>query len=131
VYADKQKIYRAILNLVSNALKYKREGSGIVEINLKDNHDKVDVIIEDNGVGIPQEDLRRIFERFYRVDKSRSKDKGGSGLGLSIVKHIVEAHNSQIKVSSKVGEGSTFWFSLMKSKIPVSSDDKPEKKHPV
>ncbi len=118
VNADKHKIYQVLLNLVSNALKYKKEGLGKVEIDLKENNGSVGVFVSDNGVGIPQNDLRRIFERFYRVDKSRSKDKGGSGLGLSIVKHIVEAHNSQIKVKSTLGEGSTFWFTLKKSVIP-------------
>ncbi len=115
VYADKQRIYQVLLNLISNALKYKKEGHGKVEIELAEKADRVYVYVRDDGVGIPQEDLKRIFERFYRVEKSRSKDKGGSGLGLSIVKHIVEAHNSQIKVASKYGEGSTFWFYLRKA----------------
>lgn len=115
VSADRQRIYQVMLNLISNALKYKKEGQGMVEVNLVDKNDKVFIYVKDNGTGIPSEHLKRIFERFYRVEKSRSKDKGGSGLGLSIVKHIIEAHNSQIKVASKYGEGSTFWFHLEKA----------------
>ena len=72
------------------------------------------IIVKDFGVGIPEKDIERIFERFYRVDKTRSKEIGGTGLGLAIVKHIVEAHNSKIEVKSKVGVGSEFSFSLKK-----------------
>lgn len=116
VYADKQRIYQVMLNLVSNALKYKREGPDAqVEVNFARERDKVFIYVKDNGTGISPEHLKRIFERFYRVEKSRSKDKGGSGLGLSIVKHIIEAHHSQVKVTSQYGEGSTFWFYLEKA----------------
>ncbi len=115
VYADKQRISQVLLNLISNALKYKKEGKGMVEVDFKEMTTSYRVIIKDDGVGIPPEDVNRIFERFYRVEKSRSKDKGGSGLGLSIVKHILEAHDTQIEVSSELGRGSMFWFSLKKA----------------
>jgi len=119
VFADKQKIYQVMLNLISNALKYKKEGQGIVVVNFEEKEKEVIVYVKDNGVGIPQEDIKRVFERFYRVDKSRSKDKGGTGLGLSIVKHILEAHNATVKVRSEVGHGSTFWFPLPRETNPV------------
>jgi two-component system, OmpR family, phosphate regulon sensor histidine kinase PhoR len=114
VWADRQRIYQVMVNLVSNAIKYKKEGMAIVEVHIEDLGKQVEVAVRDNGVGIPQEHIKRIFERFYRVEKSRSKDKGGSGLGLSIVKHILEAHKSTIKVYSKPGEGSEFRFILDK-----------------
>ncbi len=117
VYADRQKIYQVLLNLVSNAMKYKSEGEGLVIVDLKpETVSEVEISIKDNGVGIPQEHISRIFERFYRVDKSRSKDKGGTGLGLSIVKHILEAHNTTIQVQSRLGEGSEFRFKLKRGK---------------
>ena len=118
VCADEEKIYRVLLNLISNALKYKREEeASFVTINAQRTGDGwVEVNVADNGVGIPKEDIMRIFERFYRVDKSRSKDKGGTGLGLSIVKHVLEKHNSNIKVISQVGKGSVFYFKLKEGK---------------
>jgi two-component system phosphate regulon sensor histidine kinase PhoR len=76
--------------------------------------EKVLVEVSDNGPGIPKEDIKRIFERFYRVDKSRSKDSGGIGLGLAIVKHILEAHHQRIWVTSEMGKGSNFYFNLQK-----------------
>ncbi|MEP2276542.1 MAG: ATP-binding protein [Reichenbachiella sp.] len=111
VLADNQRIHQVFVNLVSNAIKYSDE-NGDVSVTLKPNIDKLDIIVKDNGIGIPSEHLNRVFERFYRVDKSRSKAQGGTGLGLSIVKHIVEAHSSEIKVVSNVGEGSSFSFEL-------------------
>ncbi|MEM9328071.1 MAG: ATP-binding protein, partial [Bacteroidota bacterium] len=83
-----------------------------VKVNFSKTELDITVTIEDNGRGIPKEHLGRIFERFYRVDKSRSKEKGGSGLGLSIVKHIMEAHGSRVEVFSEQGVGSKFWFNL-------------------
>ncbi len=109
--ADKEKIYRVCQNLISNAIKYNREG-GEAHINLKTKKNHLNIDIKDNGQGIPAEDIKRIFERFYRVEKSRSREKGGTGLGLAIVKHILEGHKSKISVSSTVGKGSIFSFSL-------------------
>lgn len=117
VWADKQRIHQVMMNLVSNAIKYsKEEEAGWVEIRVEERKKRVQVMVSDNGRGIPHEHLGRIFERFYRVEKSRSKGSGGTGLGLAIVKHILEAHKSKIEVKSVVGQGSTFNFLLRKNK---------------
>ncbi|SIT12615.1 sensor histidine kinase [Belliella pelovolcani] len=118
--ADKDKIFRVCQNLISNAIKYNHDG-GEVEVILQTNKSQHSVEVKDNGQGIPPEDLKRIFERFYRVEKSRSREKGGTGLGLAIVKHILEAHHSKIAVSSTLGKGSIFSFSL-----PVEKEKKKE-----
>jgi len=102
---------RALGNLVENAVKYTREG-GSVRVSASDETQRVVVVIEDNGLGISQEDLPRIFERFYRSDRSRSREMGGTGLGLSIVKHIVQAHGGTVDVNSRLGAGSKFTVSL-------------------
>ncbi|MGY6559451.1 MAG: sensor histidine kinase [Nitritalea sp.] len=109
--ADREKIFRVCQNLISNAIKYNHEG-GEVEVSLKTQKSRLHVAVKDNGKGIPAEDLKRIFERFYRVEKSRNREAGGTGLGLAIVKHILEGHKSKIAVSSTVGKGSLFSFSL-------------------
>jgi two-component system phosphate regulon sensor histidine kinase PhoR len=109
--ADKDKIFRVCQNLISNAIKYNNDG-GEVDVNLKAQKNHITVEVKDNGKGIPPEDLKRIFERFYRVEKSRSREKGGTGLGLAIVKHILEGHKSKISVSSTLGKGSIFSFEL-------------------
>jgi two-component system phosphate regulon sensor histidine kinase PhoR len=109
--ADRSKIYRVCQNLIFNAIKYNHDG-GEVAITLKSQKNTLQVDVKDNGPGIPPDDLKRIFERFYRVEKSRSKEKGGTGLGLAIVKHILEGHKSKISVSSTVGKGSVFTFYL-------------------
>ena len=111
VLADREKLYELINNLLVNSLKYRKE-NGHTKIYMRRELRKVFVSIEDNGIGIAQENLPRIFERFYRVDKSRSRERGGSGLGLSIVKHIIEAHHEQIEVESSPGRGTKFTFSL-------------------
>ena len=113
VHADKKDIADVLSNLVINSIIYGKEG-GKTLITVSKDQNKFWVSIKDNGIGIDQNHIKRIFERFYRVDKSRSKLQGGTGLGLSIVKHIIEAHNQKIKVSSKIGEGTTFSFSLDK-----------------
>ncbi len=119
---DRQKIYRVCQNLIFNAMKYNHNG-GDVRITLRTLKNTIQVDIKDDGQGIPPEDLKRIFERFYRVEKSRSKEKGGTGLGLAIVKHILEGHKSKISVSSTVGKGSIFSFSL-----PLVKSESPEER---
>ncbi len=113
VRADKEKYRQVFNNLILNSIKYGKE-NGVTEILLYDLEQYVLVEISDNGIGIEPIHLNRLFDRFYRVEKSRSRDIGGSGLGLSIVKHIVEAHKQTISVRSTVGKGSTFGFTLEK-----------------
>lgn len=115
VLADREYIRQVLVNLVNNSLKYgKINGTSKVSFYNMDNYILVEV--SDNGVGIEKHHLKHVFDRFYRVDKSRSRTAGGSGLGLSIVKHIIEAHNQTITVRSTAGEGSTFNFTLKKAK---------------
>ena len=111
VYADWQRINQVLTNLVSNAISYTQEG-GTVIISFEEGKKNITTLVSDTGEGIPAQHLARIFERFYRVDKSRSREKGGTGLGLAIVKHILEGHGSRAEVESKVGEGSSFSFRL-------------------
>lgn len=115
VRADKEKIEQVIINLISNSIKYGRlGGSTLVSIKPHSVHQMI-IHFEDDGVGIQKENLSRLFERFYRVDKSRSRNQGGSGLGLAIVKHIIEAHDQEVFVQSQPGQGSTFSFTLNKA----------------
>ncbi len=111
VFADEERILQVLTNLLVNSLKYGVEG-GRTEVSLARSNDKILVRISDNGIGVSQEHLPRLFERFYRVDPTRSRKKGGSGLGLSIVKHIIEAHNENIFVESELRKGTTFSFTL-------------------
>lgn len=111
VFGDEERLKQVLVNLIDNAIKYTSK-NGYVKISLDVKEKEVIVNIEDNGIGIPKKDLPRIFERFYRVDKTRSRDVGGSGLGLSIVKHILEAHSSQIRVESEENKGTRFEFNL-------------------
>ncbi len=111
VKADPQRITQVMTNLVENALKYGNE-KGRVVVTLEEDRKHILIAVRDNGPGIPPEHLSRIFERFYRVEKSRSKDRGGTGLGLAIVKHILNAHKTKITVMSKVEKGTTFRFKL-------------------
>jgi signal transduction histidine kinase len=113
IYADKDKISQVIINLLSNAQKYTPQG-GLVSINVTGTQDSAEIIVKDNGPGIPAEDLPYIFERFYRADKSRNRLTGGSGIGLTIAKAIVTAHNGKIEVHSKLGEGTEFLVLLPK-----------------
>lgn len=111
LYCDKDKITQALVNILSNAIRYSNEGSTIfIEEKLKDN--KVIISIEDQGIGISEEDLKYVFERFYRADKSRTRATGGTGIGLTIVKSIVSSHGGEVKLESKLGEGSKFTIIL-------------------
>jgi len=111
VFGDEERLKQVIINLIDNAIKYASE-NGTILIGIKGGEKDATISISDNGIGIPKDDLPRIFERFYRVDKTRSRDMGGSGLGLSIVKHILELHNSTITVESEEGKGTKFEFKL-------------------
>lgn len=117
VHGDPQRIYQVMINLVSNAIESIKKKNGQVEINIRENQNDVTISIRDDGRGIPPEDINRIFERFYRVEKSRSREKGGTGLGLAIVKHILEGHGSNVEVSSTIKQGSIFSFKLKKGKL--------------
>ena len=117
VYADPHRIYQVMVNLVSNAIKYTKKSKTTIKVYFSSEPDGIIVFVQDNGRGIPPEDIERIFERFYRVEKSRSKNKGGTGLGLAIVKHILEAHQTKVDVVSRVGEGSTFSFKLKRGRV--------------
>lgn len=111
VTADVDSIRQVLINLITNSIKYGKE-RGLTEINVFTLNDTVLIEVSDDGIGIEEKHLKHLFDRFYRVDPSRSRILGGSGLGLSIVKHIMEAHNQPINVRSKLGEGTTFSFTL-------------------
>jgi two-component system phosphate regulon sensor histidine kinase PhoR len=114
VTADANRLDQVLANLVDNAIKYGR-AQGIVVVGGKKTDDgKIEVFVQDDGPGIPPEALDRVFERFYRVDKARSREQGGTGLGLSIVKHIVQNHGGTVWVKSELGKGATFFFTLPK-----------------
>lgn len=113
VLADRDKVSQVIINLISNALKYTQKG-GDVKVSVNENDKLAWISVKDNGAGIPEADLPHIFERFYRADKSRNRLTGGSGIGLTIAKAIVKAHNGNIEVKSKVNEGTEFIISLPK-----------------
>lgn len=115
VKADKDRIRQVLINLMLNSVKYGKK-EGITEVRFYDMEENILIEIADNGMGVPSEHLPHLFERFYRVDKSRSRESGGSGLGLAIVKHIIEAHDQAINVRSTLGAGSTFSFTLKKAK---------------
>ena len=113
VRADKGRLEQVLTNLLDNAIKFNKE-KGVIKVYSQDLDNKVKITIEDSGIGIPEKDIPRIFERFYRVDKARSRELGGTGLGLSIVKHIVELHGGSVGVESTEGLGSKFFFILPK-----------------
>ena len=115
VFADKDQISQVLHNLISNGIKYGKEG-GYLKASLEIKENYVKVKISDNGIGIDEHNIPRLFERFYRVDKGRSRKEGGTGLGLAIVKHILENHNEEITVSSNKNSGSKFMFSIIKNK---------------
>ncbi len=113
VEADREAIRQVLVNLIENSIKYGKE-NGRTKVGFYDMDSRILVEIADSGIGIPQKHLNHVFDRFYRADKSRSRQIGGSGLGLSIVKHIIEAHQQTINVRSSTGLGSTFGFTLKK-----------------
>lgn len=116
VYADQEKIQQVVTNLVMNSIKYGKE-NGTTEVSIEDLvNNKIIVRVKDNGEGIEKKNIPRLFERFFRVDKSGARSEGGSGLGLAIVKHIIEGHDEKIYVESTFGEGSEFSFTLEKTK---------------
>ena len=106
-FADRRAVEQILTNLLDNACKYTEPG-GRIEVRVSEDGGQVRLEVEDTGVGIPPEDLPRIFERFYRVDKARSRDLGGTGLGLAIVKHLAQAQGGEVSVRSKPHEGTTF-----------------------
>ena len=113
MYGVPQVLYSIIYNLCSNAIHYSEKGGNVL-VTVRDSRDKAELTVADNGIGIPAEDLDRIFERFYRVDKSHSKEVGGTGLGLSIVKHAAMVHGAQVSVESELGNGSVFTVTFPK-----------------
>lgn len=119
VFADRTKIQQVIYNLVDNAIKFTPEGRQII-VQVTEKNNKIYVSVKDEGVGIPKDSLKKVFDRFYKTDPSRGKDKTGTGLGLAITKEIIKAHGETITVTSEVGEGSEFIFSLpMKKEMQI------------
>jgi two-component system phosphate regulon sensor histidine kinase PhoR len=110
--ADVNRLEQVLANLVDNAIKYGRAQGSVKVGGRKLEDGKLEIFVQDDGPGIPPEAIERVFERFYRVDKARSRDQGGTGLGLSIVKHIVQAHGGEVWVKSELGKGATFFFTL-------------------
>ena len=121
IIGNPDRVEQLLINLTENAIKYNKPG-GSVTVQVFANHDEANVTISDTGIGIPEEHLPRLFERFYRVDKGRSRQMGGTGLGLAIVKHIVRSMNGEIEVHSKFGEGTEFLITL-----PLAPKENPEK----
>ncbi len=111
---DRDRLEQVFVNLIDNAIKYTHEG-GQIKVHLTQAGDSAIVTVEDNGIGIPKEDVERVFERFYRVDKARSRELGGTGLGLSITKHIVLAHNGEIRIESEINKGTKVFVTLPKN----------------
>jgi two-component system phosphate regulon sensor histidine kinase PhoR len=118
LYGDTVRLEQVMINLIQNAIKYTEKGSVDIKVETTSKYGRV--IVADSGIGISEADLERVFERFYRVDKGRSKMVGGTGLGLAIVKHIIEAHSSNIEVKSELNKGSEFSFLLKKNKTKDS-----------
>jgi two-component system sensor histidine kinase SenX3 len=122
VSGDRRQLVSALGNLVENAVKYSESGS-TVQVRVRVEGAYAELMVADNGIGIPAADHDRIFERFYRVDKARSRDTGGTGLGLSIVRHVATNHGGDVLVSSQEGEGSTFVLRIPTAKVPERSND--------
>jgi two-component system phosphate regulon sensor histidine kinase PhoR len=117
VEADAERLQQVLGNLISNAIKYGRS-EGRVEVSARKTDEAIELCVQDDGPGIPHEALERVFERFYRIDKARSRDAGGTGLGLSIVKHIVQGHGGSVWAKSELGKGTEFYFT-----IPIATTD--------
>lgn len=111
LYADRSLLTQAVVNLVDNAIKYSSANTSVV-MRGSEIGDNVQIAVEDNGPGIDERHQARLFERFYRVDKARSRKLGGTGLGLAIVKHIVSVHGGEVEVETRIGKGSTFIIQL-------------------
>ncbi|HXQ70328.1 MAG TPA: ATP-binding protein, partial [Pyrinomonadaceae bacterium] len=120
VYADARRLEQMLTNLIDNGIKFSRE-NGTVSISYRSGA-RDQILVRDNGDGIPAQHVERLFERFYRVDRARSRELGGTGLGLAIVKHLALLHNGEVTVESELGKGSTFTIHLPKS--PSISTDK-------
>jgi two-component system phosphate regulon sensor histidine kinase PhoR len=127
VFADRDAIHQVFANLIDNALKY-ASGSKKIELGAKQTPGGVEFYVRDNGSGIASEHLPRLFERFYRVDKARSREAGGTGLGLAIVKHIVLNHRGRVGVDSELGHGSVFWFRLPASEVRAEAAEETDAK---
>ncbi len=112
IVGDRERIRQVLVNLVENAIKYNDPGGWVAVSLTLDSPSEVRIAVSDNGIGIAPQDIPRLTERFYRVDKSRSRDQGGTGLGLAIVKHILSAHNRSLLIESRLGQGSTFAFTM-------------------
>ena len=121
-HGDVNRLDQVLANLVDNDIKYGRAEGHVTVGGKKRDDGALEIFVRDDGPGIPAEALDRVFERFYRVDKARSRDQGGTGLGLSIVKHIVQAHGGEVRVESEVGQGSTFFFTLPVAEKTSSPD---------
>lgn len=122
VVVERRQLVSAVYNLLDNAVKYSEPGSP-VEVSVDAGNERAAVMVRDRGIGIPTRDLERIFERFYRVDRARSRDTGGTGLGLSIVRHVAQAHGGEVSVISHEGEGSAFTLSIPIARSSATSND--------
>jgi two-component system, OmpR family, sensor histidine kinase SenX3 len=121
-FGDRRQLVSAVYNLLDNAVKYSDRGSS-VDVRATTDRRRVEIAVEDHGIGIPARDLERVFERFYRVDQARSRQTGGTGLGLAIVRHVVSNHEGEVRVESRPGEGSTFTLRLPTASGPVILED--------
>ena len=120
IEGDRDRIEQVVVNIVANAVKYTPDGGNIV-MAARNVPNGVEIVVTDNGTGIPKEDLPRLFERFYRVDKARSRERGGTGLGLAIAQEIVRYHNGSIKAESRLGSGTCMTVFLpLRQEQPVS-----------
>jgi two-component system sensor histidine kinase SenX3 len=125
VLGDEDLLVTALRNLLDNAVAYSPERTRVAVTASRDGLDTAEITVADQGIGIPERDLERIFERFYRVDPARSRATGGTGLGLAIVKHVVAAHNGKVTVWSKEGQGSTFTLHLAAIRSTPTADGAP------